>query len=75
MSGNQKVLIVDDELNARRVLSAILRADGYQVVESASVIVIPSGFKDAVAFAILLLILYFRPKGILGSPFIDSRRW
>ena len=45
------------------------------VVESASVIIIPSGFKDAVAFAVLLLILYFRPKGILGSPFIDSRRW
>ena len=45
------------------------------VVESASVLIIPSGFKDAVAFAILLLILYFRPKGILGSPFIDSRRW
>ncbi len=37
MSHNEKVLIVDDELNARRVLSAILRAEGYQVVESASV--------------------------------------
>ena len=45
------------------------------VVESVSIIFIPSGYKDAVAFAILLLILYFRPKGILGSPFIDSRRW
>ena len=45
------------------------------VVESLSVAFIPSGYKDAVAFVILLLILYFRPKGILGSPFIDSRRW
>ena len=44
-------------------------------VESISVAFIPSGYKDAVAFVILLLILYFRPKGILGSPFIDSRRW
>jgi branched-chain amino acid transport system permease protein len=44
-------------------------------VESLSLIFIPSGYKDAVAFVILLLILYFRPKGILGSPFIDSRRW
>ncbi len=45
------------------------------VVESLSVAFIPSGYKDAVAFVILLLILYIRPKGILGSPFIDSRRW
>jgi branched-chain amino acid transport system permease protein len=45
------------------------------IVESISVAFIPSGYKDAVAFVILLLILHFRPKGILGSPFIDSRRW
>ena len=45
------------------------------IVESLSLVFIPSGYKDAVAFVILLLILYFRPKGILGSPFIDSRRW
>lgn len=45
------------------------------VVEALSLLFIPSGYKDAVAFVILLLILYFRPKGILGSPFIDSRRW
>ena len=45
------------------------------IVESLSIAFIPSGYKDAVAFVILLLILYFRPKGILGSPFIDSRRW
>lgn len=45
------------------------------VVESMSLAFIPSGYKDGVSFMILLLILYFRPKGILGSPFIDSRRW
>jgi branched-chain amino acid transport system permease protein len=45
------------------------------IVESLSIAFIPSGYKDGVAFATLLLILYFRPKGILGSPFIDSRRW
>jgi branched-chain amino acid transport system permease protein len=45
------------------------------IIESLSVAFIPSGYKDAVAFVILLLILYLRPKGILGSPFIDSRRW
>jgi branched-chain amino acid transport system permease protein len=54
---------------------AILGGFALGVVESLSVAFIPSGYKDGVAFAILLLILYFRPKGILGSPFIDSRRW
>ncbi len=54
---------------------AILGGFVLGVVESLSLIFIPSGYKDALAFVILLLILYFRPKGILGSPFIDSRRW
>jgi branched-chain amino acid transport system permease protein len=54
---------------------AILGGFALGIVESLSMAFIPSGYKDAVAFAILLLILYFRPKGILGSPFIDSRRW
>ena len=54
---------------------AILGGFVLGVVESLSIAFIPSGYKDAVAFVILLLILYFRPKGILGSPFIDSRRW
>jgi len=45
------------------------------VLESLSLAFIPSGYKDALAFIILLTILYFRPKGILGSPFMDSRRW
>ena len=54
---------------------AILGGFVLGIVESLSLAFIPSGYKDAVAFTILLLILYFRPKGILGSPFIDSRRW
>jgi branched-chain amino acid transport system permease protein len=54
---------------------AILGGFSLGIVESLSIAFIPSGYKDAVAFVILLLILYFRPKGILGSPFIDSRRW
>ncbi|MDI7258361.1 MAG: branched-chain amino acid ABC transporter permease [Thermodesulfobacteriota bacterium] len=54
---------------------AILGGFVLGVAESLSVAFIPSGYKDAIAFIILLLILYFRPKGILGSPFIDSRRW
>jgi branched-chain amino acid transport system permease protein len=54
---------------------AILGGFVLGIAESLSLAFIPSGYKDAIAFAILLLILYFRPKGILGSPFIDSRRW
>jgi branched-chain amino acid transport system permease protein len=54
---------------------AILGGFVLGVTEALSLAFIPSGYKDAVAFIILLLILYFRPKGILGSPFIDSRRW
>jgi len=54
---------------------AILGGFVLGVAEALSLVFIPSGYKDAVAFVILLLILYFRPKGILGSPFIDSRRW
>lgn len=54
---------------------AILGGFVLGIVESLSLAFIPSGYKDGVAFAVLLLILYFRPKGILGSPFIDSRRW
>ena len=54
---------------------AILGGFTLGILESLSVAFIPAGYKDGVAFMILLLILYFRPKGILGSPFMDSRRW
>ncbi len=54
---------------------AILGGFVLGIVESLSLAFIPSGYKDGVAFFTLLLILYFRPKGILGSPFIDSHRW
>ena len=54
---------------------AILGGFVLGIVESVSIAFIPSGYKDGVAFVVLLLILYFRPKGILGSPYIDSRRW
>lgn len=54
---------------------AILGGFALGILEALSIALIPAGYKDGVAFAILLLILYFRPKGILGSPFIDSRRW
>ena len=44
------------------------------VVESVSVGFIPAGYKDAIAFIVLLLILYVRPKGILGSRALEESR-
>lgn len=44
------------------------------VIESVSIGFIPSGYKDAIAFIVLLLILYFRPKGILGSRALEESR-
>lgn len=44
------------------------------LVESVSIGFIPAGYKDAIAFIVLLLILYFRPKGILGSRALEESR-
>jgi branched-chain amino acid transport system permease protein len=44
------------------------------VIESVSVGFIPAGYKDAIAFIVLLLILYFKPKGILGSRALEESR-
>jgi len=38
------------------------------VLESLAAGVMPAGYKNAIAFVVLLLILYFRPSGILGTP-------
>ncbi|MCL5951035.1 MAG: branched-chain amino acid ABC transporter permease [Chloroflexi bacterium] len=37
------------------------------VIETFGAGLLPAGYKDAIAFLILILILYFRPSGILGS--------
>lgn len=36
------------------------------IVQSLATGVLPAGYQDAVAFAILILVLYFRPSGVLG---------
>ncbi|MCG6881181.1 MAG: branched-chain amino acid ABC transporter permease [Deltaproteobacteria bacterium] len=41
------------------------------ILESLSVGFISAGYKNAIAFVILIVILYFRPRGILGSPVVD----
>ena len=37
------------------------------LIESASVLVIPSVYKDAVAFLVLIIFLLIKPSGILGK--------
>lgn len=45
------------------------------VTESVSVGFIPSGYRDAISFGILIAILYIRPKGILGSrALVEARK-
>jgi branched-chain amino acid transport system permease protein len=38
------------------------------IIESLVTGVLPAGYQDAVAYAILILVLYFRPGGLLGLP-------
>jgi branched-chain amino acid transport system permease protein len=38
------------------------------VVQSVATGWLPTGYQDAIAYAILILILYFRPSGLLGVP-------
>ena len=44
------------------------------VIESASVGLLPAVYNDVTAFAILLLVLFVRPHGLLGSPSAESVR-
>ncbi len=38
------------------------------IIQSLTTGFLPTGYQDAVAFAILILVLYFRPTGLLGVP-------
>jgi branched-chain amino acid transport system permease protein len=38
------------------------------IIESLVTGFLPTGYEDAVAYAILILVLYFRPGGLLGTP-------
>jgi branched-subunit amino acid ABC-type transport system permease component len=45
------------------VLGALLLG----IVENVGIWWLPSGYKDAIAFALLFAFLLFRPQGILGK--------
>lgn len=42
------------------------------VIETLGAGFLPAGYKDAVAFLVLLIALYFRPSGILGSALTET---
>ena len=42
------------------------------IIEAFSAAIMPSGYKDAVAFVILLIVLYFKPSGLLGSSLVEA---
>jgi branched-chain amino acid transport system permease protein len=44
------------------------------VIESLAVTFIDPAFKDVIAFLVLILVLTFRPEGLLGESLADWRR-
>ena len=54
-------------------LGAVLGGFVLGIVEALGVGVMPSGYKDAIAFVILLLVLFLRPAGFLGKRAIEGR--
>ncbi len=55
-------------------MAAVLGGLSVGLLEAFSVSVLPSAFKDVSAFAILLLVLFVRPHGLLGKPAGSSVR-
>lgn len=51
-----------------KATGAIIGGVALGLIETFGASALPAGYKDAIAFLILIVILYFRPSGILGSP-------
>ena len=43
------------------------------IIEALSIGFLPSGYRDAVTFVVLLLVLYLRPQGLLRTPLMEDR--
>jgi branched-chain amino acid transport system permease protein len=44
------------------------------VFETFGAALLPSGYKDAISFLLLILVMYFRPAGFLGSSLVEEAR-
>ena len=44
------------------------------ILESLFTGIVPAGYKDALAFVLLIVVVYFRPSGLLGTPSARVRR-
>jgi len=44
------------------------------IIQSLATGIMPTGYQDAVAFALLILILYFRPQGLLGTVLTEGEQ-
>jgi branched-chain amino acid transport system permease protein len=42
------------------------------ILESLFTGVVPAGYKDALAFVLLIIVVYFRPAGLLGTPSVEG---
>jgi branched-chain amino acid transport system permease protein len=54
-------------------LGAVLGGFVLGIIEALGVGLMPSGYKDAIAFVILLLVLFVRPAGFLGTRAVEGR--
>ncbi len=54
------------------ITGALIGACFLGIVESLSAGYISSMYKDVIAFILLILVLLFRPQGILGEPMVDK---
>lgn len=52
---------------------AVLGGLSLGLIQSLATGVVPAGYQDAIAFALFILVLYFRPQGILGAPVVDGQ--
>ena len=54
-------------------LGAVLGGFALGIIEALGVGVVSAGYKDAIAFVILLLVLFLRPAGLLGAKVVNRQ--
>jgi branched-chain amino acid transport system permease protein len=54
-------------------LGAVLGGFALGIIEALGVGVVSAGYKDAIAFVILLLVLFLRPSGLLGAKVVSRQ--